>query len=108
MFNIDHVPEFNQTVEVRVPHGDGFETQSFKARFRVISDEDEETSMNWVEDAKNRLRARIVHVEDVVGGDGKPVEFSSGLLERMLGREDIRVALLSAYAKGMFEARAGN
>ena len=109
MFNIDHIPEFDQTVEVRMPRDDGVETQTFKARFRVIPDEEEETGrLNWVAQAKARLRARIVSFDDIVDGKGKAIPFDDALLDRMLAREDVRIALFEAYANGLTEARTGN
>lgn len=109
MFNIDHIPEFDHTVEVRMPQNDRVETQTFKARFRVLPDEEEEPrTLNWVAQAKARLRARIVSVDDIVDGSGKVVPFGDGLLDRMLAREDVRIALFEAYADGLTEARTGN
>ena len=109
MFNVDDDPQFWTTVEVRVPVDDGHKIETFRARFKVLDDAElERLQTDQDLTAKDLLRLLTTDLGDIVDKDGKAIEFSAGLLDRMIGKQHVRIAMHTAYSKGVVKAAAGN
>lgn len=109
MFKIISNPEFIHEVKVMVPVDGGHEEQVFKARFRVLSDDQMEGyDTSTTEGLKDFLRLAWVGASDLVGEGKEPAEFNDQVKEQMLGWTFCRIALLRTYTAAMVKARAGN
>lgn len=109
MFNIDEKPEFTHTVKVPVPCDGGFREDEFKARFRALTEEELKAFDNAsVEGHKDLLRAVVIDLLDVENEQNKVMTFSSALLENMLGRSNVRLAMLRTYTEAVVGVRRGN
>jgi hypothetical protein len=108
MFVIDAAPTFTRTVDVKVPKGEGFETQSFQATFRVIEETEAETTIGDTEPVKDMLRARIVSMDDLADANGKKVPYSETVREQVLNLPYVRLALIAVYNRALFGEIAGN
>ena len=53
-------------------------------------------------------RAAVVTLHDLVDGDGKELPFTPEILEDLLGRPYVRLAMLEAYSRGLVKSLAGN
>ena len=99
---IDAKPLFWTDVKVTLP---GEEPQIFRARFIVVDySAGDDDAKETVEDFLFRV---IVDVDDVIDGD-EPAVLTEELLERLITRPDIRVALFRAYHEGLAAAARGN
>lgn len=109
MFRIVENPEFTHTVPVPVPSDGGHREETMRVRYRVISDELAD-SFDLQEPAgvKDFLRAVIVRIDDLVGGDNKPLEWSADLREVVFGLPYARLALLRGYMTAVVKTRLGN
>ncbi|TDE40925.1 hypothetical protein [Antarcticimicrobium sediminis] len=109
MFNVVETPEFWRTVKVAVPSDDGHVEASFRARFRVI---DEETAGTYdvmrSEGMKDFLRTATLELDDIAGEGGKPIPYSPQLLDQMLSRSYVRLAMLRSYSDAVNQLRPGN
>ena len=109
MFNIETRPEFTRTVKVQVPEGEAVREYDFRATFVWLpSDELEEFDNRTTEGIKDMLRAVIVRCDDLLGKGDKPVEWSDGVREQLLGWSNSRLALLLAYNSAWTEEKRGN
>ena len=89
--------------------------ETFRATFRVLSDEDVERTMGVADESepglpqqKDFLRAAVKDLADLLDGDGEPVPFSIEVLEQALSMADMRLGLLEGYRRGITGAKAGN
>ena len=109
MFNIDEKPTFTRTVTVQVPKGEGHDAQTFKASFNVLDDDEfDAITLGDAEKVKAMLRKMVCGMEDLANAVGEVVPFSEEILELMLRKSYVRVALVRAYYSGAIEDRAGN
>ncbi len=109
MFRIVENPEFTHTVPVAVPADGGHREETMRVRYRVIGDDLAESfDLQDPTGVKEFLRAVIVRIDDLVGGDGKPLEWSTELREVVLGLPYARLALLRGYLSAVVKARLGN
>jgi len=109
MFNIDEKPVFTRTVTTMVPKGEGHEPQTFKATFNALDDEEiDGVPVGDTEKVKVLLRKMVTGLEDIADAAGEAVPFSDELLEFMLKKSYVRIALLNAYFSGTVEGRSGN
>ncbi|SDY55465.1 hypothetical protein [Citreimonas salinaria] len=88
--------------------------ETFKATFRVLSDDETngyfspDSNTPSLDQEKAFLRAVVVDLGDLIGEDGHPIRFDSGVLDQALGMADMRIGLLKGYRLGLQGARAGN
>ncbi len=109
MFKIDDNPTFTHTVEIDVPADGGSERQSLKATFRVLpASELAEFDTSRNEGQKDFLRAVIVKLDDIVGGDDKPLPYNDKLRDHLLDLFYVRIPLMNAYSRAMVIGRVGN
>ncbi|WP_323780159.1 hypothetical protein [Thalassovita sp.] len=109
MFNVVQTPKFTRTVTVHVPHGDGYQEQTFVGHFRAVPEDDyTDTTLGEVEKNKELLRAAWIGGDDFVGDADAPVVWSEDLREALLSRADVRVALLQTYFSAVSTLRPGN
>ena len=109
MFKIVKNPEFTHEVPVVVPVDGGYEPQTLKCRFRVVSaDEIARHDFSSPEGTEAYLRSIVVRFEDVVNEGNIPVPHSDALTSQLLGVAYIRMAVLRAYTEAMSKARLGN
>lgn len=109
MFNIAERPEFTHEVKIAVPADNGYREDSMRVRFRAIPDEEADAfRLDDPDGMKGFLREIIVHIDDLVGGDGKPIAWSEDVRELVLGMPWVRMALMRAYTMAVVNARLGN
>ncbi|MEP1330104.1 hypothetical protein [Pseudophaeobacter sp.] len=109
MFNVVSNPTFTRTVPVSVPSGDGFDEQSLKATFNLLTDGEKEAfDVSTTDGVKDFLRAAVVRLDDLADEDGKPVAYTPEILEGLLGRGYVRLALLTTYTRAQIKAVTGN
>ncbi len=109
MFNIDAKPTFTRTVTALVPRGEGVDPQSFKATFNVLDDEDiDGVPLGDVEKVKELLRKMVIGLDELVDAAENAVPFSDQVLELVLKKSYVRLALIKAYYSGADEGRTGN
>ncbi len=109
MFRIVENPEFTHTVPVAVPSDGGHREETMRVRFRVIADELADSfDLQDPVGVKDFLRAVIVRIDDLVGGDNKPLDWSVDLRELVLGLPYARLALLRGYMTAVVKTRLGN
>ena len=109
MFNIAERPEFTHEVKIAVPADKGYREESMRVRFRAIPDEEADAfRLDDPDGMKAFLREIIVHIDDLVGGDGKPIAWSEDVRELVLGMPWVRMALMRAYTVAVVNARLGN
>lgn len=109
MFNVIETPKFTRTVTVNVPHGDGYQEQSFVGHFQAVPEDDySDTTLGEVEKNKEFLRKAWIGGDDFVGKGDNPVSWSEDLREALLSRADVRVALLQTYFSAVSTLRTGN
>ncbi|MDK3072770.1 hypothetical protein QO034_06580 [Sedimentitalea sp. JM2-8] len=107
MLKITDTPEFTHTVRVQTPVDGGHREDTFKCRFRVVEDDENDAGFT-VDAVKARLRRIIVSMEDLADENGKPVPYSDEVRDRVLNLPHARIALLRAYAAAFAKERAGN
>lgn len=108
MFNVDSSPTFTRTVKVKVPSGNAFEEQSFRATFRAVDND----AINGHDHSTDQgtsafLRSVVVSLDDIVGADG-PVSFSAELLDRVIAKQWARMPLYQTYLASLNGAAEGN
>ena len=108
MFNITAKPEFTHTVHVLTPIDGGHREDTFKARFRVIDDEEQQTNFHRIGEVKDYLRKLVVGMEDLVDEQSKPIPYSDEVRDQMLALPHVRLALLKTYNEALTKARLGN
>lgn len=107
MFKVSKEPRFTHEVKVMVPTDGGFEVQSFKATFRVIDVE----KLSDVQDEsgqKGVLQQVIAGMDELIGDDGQPLPYSDELRDQLIGVPYVRIALFTAYLRGVTKAPEGN
>lgn len=107
MFKVTSEPVFTHEVKVMVPVDGGFEAQTFKARFRVMDVE----QLSDVQDEggqKAVLQKVVAGMEDLVDEAGEPMPYSDDLRDRLIGVPFVRIALFTAYLRGVTKAPEGN
>lgn len=108
-FKIDKNPTFVTAVEVNVPTEEGTVTQSFKGKFRLLSDDEAQGFDTSTADGdKEFWRHVIVWLDGIEGPDGTPRAYDEELREYMLSYRYIRVGMGLAYARAALGARAKN
>jgi len=109
MFKIVENPEFTHVVPVPVPTDGGHREETMRVRYRVIGDDLADSfDLQDPNGVKDFLRAVIVRIDDLVGGDNKPLEWSADLRELVLGLPYARLALLRGYMTAVIKTRLGN
>lgn len=109
MFKIETDPQFTHPVKVAMPTDGGFETQTFKARFRLLSaDEMAKHELNTGPGQEVFLNCVIVALFDIVDDEGDEVPFSDAVLAKVVGSIPARNALLATYTAACTKAQAGN
>lgn len=109
MFNVLNNPTFTRDVPVQVPSGDGFDEQSIKATFKALPDDEADAfDVSSKDGVKAFLRAAVVCLSDLEDEKGKPVAYSPEILESLLSRGYVRLALLTTYTRAQVQALTGN
>lgn len=108
MFNITETPEFTHIVHVQTPVDGGHREDTFKARFRVIDDEDQKANFYKVGEVKDYLRKLLISMDDLADGQKKPIPYSDEVRDKMLALPHVRMALLKTYNEALTKARVGN
>lgn len=104
-FKIASRREFTATIDVMADGAD----QSFKAVFKVLTDEElEQFDTNTRDGQKAMLRKAVAALRDVVDDHGQPIDDHDAVLEMLLGLSDVRLSLLRAYSLGLVGAKRGN
>ena len=101
-------PEFTHIVHVQTPVDGGHREDTFKARFKVVDDEGQKSSVYKVSEVKDYLRGLLVGMEDLVDGQKNPIPYSDEVRDRMLALPHVRLALLKTYNEALAKARVGN
>lgn len=109
MFKIATAAKFTRDVTVKVPSGEGYEEQTFKADFTVLDDDASEAfDVNTLEGTRGFCEAIFLRAFDLADADGKPVAFSADVKKQMLLLPYVRIALIRTYRQAVVGALAGN
>lgn len=109
MFKINAAPEFTHPVAVMVPQDDGHREETFKARFKVLPDDDVDGyDVSTKDGLKEFLRQVWLGASDIQDDDGQVVAWSIDLRDQLLGLPYVRLALLRTYMSALTKAKAGN
>ena len=109
MFKIEKNPTFAHEVKVQVPVDGGFETQSFKARFKLLTaDALAEYDTSTTAGMNTFLKDVVVDLEDIVDDNNEPVPFSDRLRDQVIGSLPALNALFNTYISACSQARLGN
>lgn len=109
MFKIVEKPEFTHPVAVMVPVDGGHREETFKARFKVLSSDQEDAfDVTTSEGMKEYLRHIWVGFEDVADEAGNGLTWNDETRDRMLSTSYIRLALLRTYTAALVKVKAGN
>lgn len=106
MFNITAQPEFSHVVAVLVPCDGGHREETLRARFRVVSTDETDTST--MEGIEAFLKSVIVSLDELVDGGGEPVLYNNAVRDQVLALPYARLALLRAYMTAITKAKLGN
>lgn len=109
MFKIAAAPKFTRDVTVKVPAGEGYEEQTFKADFTVLDDEASSVfDVNTLDGMRDFCDAIWLKAFDLADEDGKPVAFTAAVKEQLLALPYVRIALIRTYRNTVIGALAGN
>lgn len=108
MFTLALRAEFTHTVPVMTPVDGTHREDTFRARFAVVSAEEQADLLSANDDGETFLRKIVIGIEDVVDAEGKPVAFSPELLTTMLGLRWVRLGLIAAYSRAVTKIKTGN
>lgn len=108
MFTLALRAEFTHPVTVMTPVDGGHREDTFRARFAVVSAEEQADLLAANDDGETFLRKIVVGLEDIVDAEGKPVPFSPELLTAMLGLRWVRLGLIAAYSRAVTKIKTGN
>lgn len=109
MFTVTDNPTFTHPVKVSVPVDGGHERQDFRATFRMISAEEQDSfDLTTPEGTTGFLHAIIVELHDLVDDQGQPLPYSDRLRDRLLSFQIVRVALTQSYFGALKKAVEGN
>ena len=109
MFNIDSKPVFRETVRVPIAGIAGSTTETFQAAFRLL-DIAVFTGFDLSDPAGVRglLEQAIVGLDDIVDEAGAAVPYDDALRDRLIGKLNVRMALVAAYVEGSVRVAQGN
>lgn len=109
MFNIITRPQFTHTVKVAVPADGGCREESMQVRFQALPDDEADGfRLDDPDGMKGFLRRVVLRIDDLVGGDGIPIDWSDETRELVLALPWARMALMRAYTLAVVNARLGN
>lgn len=110
-YKINRNPTFTHEVEFQEPVDGGFETRSFRATFRIDTEDDEEgLNPRDAEAVKTFIAHRWIGVPEgeLVDDHGKPLPWSDKLRDQLIAIPYVRLGLLAAYFKAITRGRLGN
>lgn len=107
MFKVTADPKFTHPVTVFVPTNGGHTAQTFPVTFRVVP-EDELPGGDGVEGQKETLRRLVVHMDDLVDDDEKPIPYSDAIRDQLINHAFVRMALMKTYIEAVTKVKAGN
>ena len=109
MFKIDERPQFTHTVTVRVPVDGGFDKQSMKVKYQLVSDKvTAEFDHRTLEGQKDFLNLAVVEISDLVDEKGQPMPFNDEVKDHIIGLPYARRALQKGYTDGIVPGLLGN
>lgn len=104
-FRVNPNPTFTTTAIILVPSDDGPEKRELKVRFRLQSDDARPTN----EDGGSAfLRDAVDELYDLVDEAGKPIAYTTDVLDRLIRWPFVRTGLLAAYYRALNGAVLGN
>ena len=108
-FKLISDPTFSRTVKIKVPVDGGFEDQSIKATFRVLSAETiEKAELATGQGSTKFLKDVLVKLDDIVGEDGQPVPYSDKLRDQIIQLPYVRRPLHDEFFAGIQGGGGGN
>lgn len=109
MFKLEKNPTFTHVVKVQTPVDGGYETQDFKATFKLLAAE-EMARFNTTTPVgmANFLREVVTDLTDIVGEDGEVLPYSHALRDQVIGSVPALNALFNTYVTACSKARVGN
>ena len=110
MFKIVQNPEFSHVVHVQVPVDSGHATQTFTARFRVLTvSQAGAHRLDTAEGTDAYLRDIFVGWgKDLTDSDGAPLDYSDQIRDQLIDQPHVRLALLKTYNAALQGAKRGN
>ena len=103
MFNVTENRTFTHVVKVKTPVDGGYETETLKATFNLISVEEAEAFDLRVRDGTTAFLLRVVNkLDDLADAKKQPVTYSDKVRDFLFGQPHVRQALATGY----FEAVA--
>lgn len=111
MFQVLKNPTFKHAVKVKVPVDGGFKDQTFKAEFRVMTDDEMAAHrLDSIEAMKAYIRDFLVGLEGVFDDQKPPqqIPYNSDLREQLIGLPFVRRALIDTYVAALTGETRGN
>ncbi len=109
MFKLVDQPEFTHDVAVMTPVDGGHKEETFKARFKVLPDEElKKHDLLSLDGQKALVRDVWVSASDIADDADKPLAWNDDLREQMLALPYVVIALLHTYTKAVTKQKAGN
>ena len=107
MFKVISEPTFTTPVTVCVPVDGGHKDQTFKVKFLVV-DVDELGEANGLAGQQKLLQRVVRGMEDLVGDEDQPLDYSDELRDQLIRVPYVRAAMLQTYLAALGKTRVGN
>ena len=109
MLNIDHNAHFTRAVTFAVPDGATVKSETATVMFKVLRiSHIRGFDFTTAEGVDSFLNDAVMRIDDLVDGDGGPVEWSPEVKQTVFDFPWARDALIMAYWKGQREDAAKN
>lgn len=109
MFKVTEERQFTAKLRAFVPVDGGHKEESFKARFRVISNERvEDFDLSTTEGTSDMLRAVIVEIFELADENGQPLSYNDDVRDAVINIPYARTALIRGYFDNISKGRKGN
>ena len=109
MFTVEKNPTFTHEVPIHVPVDGGTETQTIKATYTVMTDEESETfNTGHLNGMKEFLIAAKIKMADLQDPEGKALPYNDKVRDQLLALPYVCHGLFNGYLKGISNGRLGN
>ena len=108
MFILSKTPRIKVSVDLVVSTENGKEDVSFKAVFKVPTDEYLESMEEKKVTLREAVTQHLVGLEDIMDDDNKPIPYSPALRDQLMVRPFMASALFGSLMEGLRIERAKN
>ena len=109
MFKINQKREFTHTVTVMIPVDGGYDEETFKARFKLLSaDEMAEYDLLDGDGLVTFLNDVVLSLSEITDDQGKELPYNDALRDQVFGMMNARMALRDTYIEALAKTKRGN